>query len=181
MNILGPNFCKWITSRVFSLCQNGRQSMQSIPVQVELIFERGFFSGMNVVVVVVLFLAQSLSLPIPQMRCIIAASNNRNSLGRSPPSSPPLSSRAAASPVVKPLSISPARSLARTKRSEARSRQVKLDNERAANINFLLLLAKLGLPEGGARRVPPDFGLLSAADIVPLVQGVNSIDQLKFQ
>ena len=72
-------------------------------------------------------------------------------------------------------------SLARTKRSEARSRQVKLDNERAANINFLLLLAKLGLPEGGARRVPPDFGLLSAADIVPLVQGVNSIDQLKFQ
>ena len=65
--------------------------------------------------------------------------------------------------------------------NEARSRQVKLDNERAANINFLLLLAKLGLPEGGARRVPPDFGLLSAADIVPLVQGVNSIDQLKFQ
>ena len=30
--------------------------------------------------------------------------------------------------------------------NEARSRQVKLDNERAANINFLLL-AKLGLPE----------------------------------
>ena len=135
-----------------SLCQNGRQSMQSIPVQVELIFERGFFSGMNVVVVVVvLFLAQSLSLPIPQMRCIIAASNNRNSLGaRSLPSllSPTLIARG--SLACRQALVHFPSSLARTKRSEARSRQVKLDNERAANINFLLLLAKLGLPEGGA-------------------------------
>ena len=122
-----------------SLCQNGRQSMQSIPVQVELIFERGFFSGMNVVVVIVLFLAQSLSLPIPQMRCIIAASNNRNSLTPLPYSHHIAACRQAL-----------VRSLARSLEAKL-ARQVKLDNERAANINFLLL-AKLGLPAQRQRR-----------------------------
>lgn len=67
--------------------------------QSSLNFESGFVLRMNASAIV-LFLAQSLSLPIPQMRCINA---QLPELARFPSSS--ISLEAACLPVVKPLSI----------------------------------------------------------------------------
>ena len=100
-----------------------------------------FGSGMNAFVV--LFLAQSLSLPIPQMRCINA---QLPELARFPSWPHPLIGGSL--PVVKPLSIY---SLA-TRVQAHLALSLTLDklnwimSAPLADINFLLL-AKLGLPQ----------------------------------
>ena len=119
--------------------------------QSRLIFESGFVLGMNASIV--LFLAQSLSLPIPQMRCINAqlpelASPHPLSHWRQPACRQALVHLLARSQLHSHKGTSSSRLLALYKLNWIMSAPL-------ADINFLLL-AKLGLPElGKGGRVQP--------------------------